>query len=510
MNSHIICNITKIAEKSPNNIALTEREQNISYAALLERVNGLAQWLQANQVKTLALYADNGIEWVIVDLACLSAGITLVPVPPFFTAAQRRHVLINSGADSLIFSNSLPLEGLAIKADVNHAPPLNTLQFSLIRPQYNALKDNDAHTHETAKITYTSGSTGEPKGVCLSSENLDLVVFSLLDAIAITESSRHLCTLPLSILLENVAGIYLPLMMGAQIFVDPMDSLGIRGSSHVDEDLWAKALANRQPETIILTPELLKLLVNIVSKQHDLLPNLKFVAVGGGRVATQVIEEAEELKIPVYEGYGLSECGSVVSLNRPYQNKPGSVGKPLDHVQVRLSDESEILIKGSTMQGYLGKPALEQDEIATGDLGYFDEEGHLFIQGRKKNLIITAFGRNFSPEWVESELTSAPIIQQAFVIGDGLPSNLALISPAHPSINNSQITSAIATINSTLPDYAQISKWQRVTHPFSKNNALLTSNGRLKREAIQEKYAHLVHPQANLVKSANEVLCYDV
>ncbi len=112
--------------------------------------------------------------------------------------------------------------------------------------------------------------------------------------------------------------------------------------------------------------------------------------------------------MPVYEGYGLSMCvGGVPQYGRK-RCRPGSVGRPLPHVEVRLADDGEVLIKGSTLLGYLGEAPHADEWWPSGDLGEFDEEGFLYLKGRKKHQFVTSFGRNVNPEWVEAELTSAP------------------------------------------------------------------------------------------------------
>lgn len=246
-------------------------------------------------------------------------------------------------------------------------------------------------------------------------------------------------------------------------------------------------LLQSQPHSLILVPQLLQGLLQAADAGAPLPRSLRFIAVGGGRVAPSLLERAAKHGLPMFEGYGLSECASVVSLNRPGQNRPGTVGQPLPHVQIRLAEDGEIMVRGARALGYLGEPPLTVDEWPTSDIGKL-EDGYLSILGRKKNQFITAFGRNVNPEWVEAEIAAHPAIAQVLVYGEALPVNVALIVPRSSAFRVTDIEQAIAQANSRLPDYARIGPWLTASEPFSAANGQLTSNGRLRREQIIEHY----------------------
>jgi pyrroloquinoline quinone (PQQ) biosynthesis protein C len=158
----------------------------------------------------------------------------------------------------------------------------------------------------------------------------------------------------------------------------------------------------------------------------------------------------------------------------------------LGHVDLSIAGDGEIMISGNSHLGIVGqsrKPA----PIATGDIGVLDEDGRVRILGRKSNLIITSFGRNIAPEWVEASLTDQPEIAQALVQGDGEQSLSALIVPASPAAD---VAGAIAAANAVLPEYARIDRW-RLGRPFLPSDGTLTANGRLRRAAILEREAAL-------------------
>jgi long-subunit acyl-CoA synthetase (AMP-forming) len=170
-------------------------------------------------------------------------------------------------------------------------------------------------------------------------------------------------------------------------------------------------------------------------------------------------------------------------------------------VTVKIADDGEIFVKGSNHSGYLGQETDTPEYLATGDIGYLDDDGYLYLSGRKKNMFITAFGRNVSPEWVERELVLQSEIKQAAVFGEGRPWNVALIVPeSHCKIID--INNAIDKANQNLPDYAQIKSWLTATEPFQLTNNQLTGTGRLRRDAIFQQYAEHI---ADLYSSNHEI-----
>jgi long-subunit acyl-CoA synthetase (AMP-forming) len=237
---------------------------------------------------------------------------------------------------------------------------------------------------------------------------------------------------------------------------------------------------------MILVPQLLAALVAELERGAARPASLEFVAVGGGRVAPSLLERADRLGLPVYEGYGLTECASVVTLNTPRARRVGSAGKPLAHAAVTIDPRGEIHVAGAALGGYVGGNRAP-DHFATGDLGRIDDDGFLHISGRRKNLFITSFGRNVSPEWVESELCDEAPIARAAVFGEARPWNVAVIVPA-PGATHEQIQAAIAAANRRLPDYARILAWLPANEPFMPDNGELTANGRNRRNVIWARY----------------------
>ncbi|MBU4449646.1 MAG: AMP-binding protein [Proteobacteria bacterium] len=241
--------------------------------------------------------------------------------------------------------------------------------------------------------------------------------------------------------------------------------------------------------SLILVPELLRGLIAAKTTSGLATPALDLVAVGGARVSPALLAAAAAAGLPVVEGYGLSECASVVAMNRPGEAVPGTMGRPLPHLQVSLAGDGEILIGPSPFLGYVGAPPAAET-VATGDLGAFDADGRLSIVGRKSNTLITAFGRNVAPEWIESELLTEPEILQALVFGEAQADLGALIVPM-PGRSDDAVAAAVARANARLPDYAHVRRWRR-TPPFDPAAGQLTANGRPRRAVLLKAYADFV------------------
>jgi long-subunit acyl-CoA synthetase (AMP-forming) len=475
MTSEFLLALEKLAAAEPDKICVRDGTQSLSCKQLMQKVAVVATELEVYQNNVVGLLADNSLSWLLVDLAAQHAGIILLPLPLFFTPAQIQHALQSTGSIGVIHADHLSPTSIGPNffAETTHLHSIEMIFTATHLPSDVLLPIG------TAKITFTSGSTGTPKGVCLSNDNQFQVTQSLL-AVLQMQNVRHLALLPLSTLLENIAGLYSALLSGGQVILLPVAETGVSGSLSGKANKLIKTLTHYQPESLILVPELLSILVLAVEQGWHPPSSLKFVAVGGSRVAKPLIERARQLGIPVYEGYGLSECSSVVSLNTPSQDKPGTAGRVLPHINISFSS-AEIVVEGNAFLGYVGSEEPAADEVYTGDYGYLDADGYLVIQGRKKQLIISSYGRNINPEWVESEVLAHPEVLQCVLFGDARPFCVALI---YSTLDDVALDHWIKQINQSLPQYAQLSKWLRLEQPLTSLNGLLTLNGRPRREAI--------------------------
>lgn len=241
----------------------------------------------------------------------------------------------------------------------------------------------------------------------------------------------------------------------------------------------------------IFTPQTLQCVIEAMEHHPHLRLSLRFAAVGGASVSPRLLQRAVDLGLPVYEGYGLSECASVVYLNTPGQHRSGSEGRPLPHVRVSISEGGEVLVGGQPFIGYLKEQPLANDFWPTGDLGELDADGFLYLRGRRRNLFISAFGRNIAPEWVERELLLEPEIAQAAAFGEARPCNVAVLVASNGA-SQAEIDAALAGSNRSLADYARVSRWIAADAPFSISNNMLTGTGRIRRAQILERYGQTI------------------
>jgi len=432
--------------------------------------------------------ADNSPHWLVADLALQAAGMVHVPLPSFFTGEQIAHAMRASAMAAIFCTDASLAEKLGFAAvaipddslgcyttsgiDVPHPPP--TIDKTV------------------TKITFTSGTTGTPKGVMLCTDHQLATARSLAAATSALGIERHLCLLPLPVLLENVAGAYTALLSGATCLIPGLADTGMQGASGFDAHRCLDLVGSQRADSLILLPQMLHAIVGALETQvtrSSAPTSLKFVAVGGARTPPALIARARRLGLPVFEGYGLSECASVVSLNVPCADRLGSVGRALPGVGIRLANDGEVEVRGRGFAGYLGTSSPAPDAwFATGDLGTLDESGHLAIVGRKNDVLVTSFGRNVSPEWPEGLIVEHPGILQAAVFGDARPFLVAVVV-AVARLSDTAIDAHIASINARLPDYARIEAWIRANEPFTPANGLTTPNGRIRRPVVHSRYA---------------------
>ena len=474
------------ASLHPHAVALQSGSNSVSYETLWRDIELVADRLQRHSIQRLGLFLDNSIDWIVVDLACALAKVTVVPLPWFFSQQQLSHAIKSAQLDSIAASGEVPVvagiggSGFRLYADCSlHA---------IVEQPRKAM----ASAGPPAKLSYTSGTTGTPKGIELSRDLIDKVCSSISELTSGLDISRHLSVLPYSTLLENICGIYAPLSRGITVFAEPAERLGLSSTLTMDPERFAALINETRPNSLIVTPQLLKLLCELTEAKLIDIRSLVFVAVGGAHVGTSLLNRARSLGIPVYEGYGLTEFGSVATLNTPLDYRPGSVGRPLPHVRVSFAEDGEIIVKTNIEKTNQKVSKAAFHEIHTGDLGYVDSDGFVYVNGRKKNTIVLSTGRNVSPEWIEGELNSSALIAQCFVYGEAQAQLSALIVVQNHLVSHEAISLTIETLNHHLPAYAHIASWHLLSEPFTVANQLLTANGRPRRAQIISRLELLI------------------
>jgi len=446
------------ARNHPDNIAFINAEHRVSYGQL-ETMSGAVASMVRDLPDVIAILAPNGIDWVTGWLGLARAGKTIVVLPPFFSKQQLAHIVADSVAAHILTVGEL----------TQQASPLG-LPISQINEliKKDAGDVDDELASQSHHIVYTSGTTGAPKGVRLSAHQIDWSAEALKRAVDAGPCDHYLSVLPFALLLEQICGICVPILAGA-----PVTLAGDVAASLMtgDPSKLLEAVERTLPTITVLVPEFLSAWVAALQASGGRVPaTLRYVAVGGAPVAPALAAQAIDLGIPVYEGYGLTECCSVVAINRPGERLARSVGKPLDGLNVTTVD-GEIVVSGSSiMDGYLHGEDMAQC-WATGDLGSIDKLGNLSVTGRRDNVLVLSNGRNVSPEWIEAMIVADSRIASCTLEGHGETRTRASIFPSRnggewfAGACADEISDLIAELCNEAPEYARPGSYQIVNQP---------------------------------------------
>ncbi|MCK4739465.1 MAG: long-chain fatty acid--CoA ligase [Deltaproteobacteria bacterium] len=463
--------------RDPND---SSKIKNISLKELRENVTKVGEGLITLGVgkgDKVGIATGNSPEWIISDLAITSAGGVSVPVYTTLGTEEIVFILNDSEATHLIAS---PLVIKKITEVRDTLPRLKTIistgeKFNDTDKTFEELKNLDKSkeakaefksridsltTEDIFSIIYTSGTTGRAKGVVLTHGNILSNIRATLEILDVSSKDSYLSYLPLSHVFERMVH-HLMLHQRAPIAYS-------RGFAYVGADIalfkpsvlvgvpfFFKRLRSRILTGVSKASRVKRFLFNIATKwntsnffiapltdrvilknlRDKIAPRLRFFVSGGAPLGEEMARFFSSLGFLILEGYGLTETSPAISFNRPCENRAGTVGKPLPGVDVIISKDSEILVKGpSVMKGYhkmenATKEAFCDGYFLTGDLGHFDSDGFLSITGRKKDTLITSTGKNISPQKIETLLTTDEFIKEALVYGDGRPHLVALIIP---------------------------------------------------------------------------------
>ncbi len=394
----------------------------------------------------VGLVAGNTPEWVIADLALLAGDLVEVPVPLAFSAEQAASLL---GETAVCLVDEQGAKRLA-EWNLDDRPVVRIDQHDQEEPQGS---DTDTGTElppaaqalldkDTVKIIHTSGTTAAPKGVLIRRSGIEALIGALRGMMPPGALDRYLSMVPFSLLIEQVAAVYLPISTGGRLVLLPQDAalLGTAGSRVEDALLWLRTM---RVSAAVLPPAVVSALAKTAAKVaarggdpvHEMFGGngAPLLMAGGAPVDADALNALADKGVEVLEGYGLSENSSVVAWNRPGDAVAGTVGRPLPHCEVKLGEQDELLVKspslfaGYTVEDPTSRPLDEDGWLHTGDRAQIDADGRLRILGRLKNMIITGFGRNVSPEWVEGRLRSCSSVREAVVFGEGLEHLVALV-----------------------------------------------------------------------------------
>ncbi|HSZ14573.1 MAG TPA: long-chain fatty acid--CoA ligase [Solirubrobacteraceae bacterium] len=551
----------------------------ITWGELRERVDALAGGLARLGVRhgdSVALMMGNRPEFHLCDLAAMMLGATPFSIYNTYTPEQIRYVVADADAKVLICEQHyLPqvrearreLPNLEYVIVIDGEAPLGTLPLSEVEGS-NPDFDVDAsvaaiESTDVLTLIYTSGTTGPPKGVQLIHRNLLATVKGIEDLIDFPRDGRVVSWLPAAHIAERNAHHYLPIVFGLEITCcdDPREVLSylpeVRPSwFFAVPRIWEKLKAgletmvaaqpderreqlkaaldaavrkvrleqSGEPVPAELAEQVAKADEEIFSGLRAMLglDQVEAINVGAAPTPVEVLEFFHAIGLPLSELWGMSETCGAGSVNPPGKIKLGTVGPPAPGIEIKLDVDGEVLVKSDVvMLGYRNLPEKTSEAftddgwLRTGDIGAFDEYGYLTIVDRKKELIISAAGKNMSPANIEATIkSSSPLIGQACCIGDRRPYNTALIvldadfAPAWAAqqgiegttleslAGNEQVRAAVQAAvdaaNTKLARVEQVKKFEIVSGDWLPGGDELTPTMKLKRKPIAEKYERAI------------------
>ena len=415
-----------------------------SYDKLWEDSGRVATLLQRRGLKKgdqAILWGPNSPHWVLAFFGCLRAGVVLIPLDLRSAPDYVARVISRTDPKIAFISRLTP------KEDVQLGVP--EITFEELEPAINGLPAPDSvpiHKNDLAEIMFTSGTTGDPKGVMLTHRNLTANIEGITQYVTVNYTHRLLSLLPLSHMYEQMGGLFITLHSGASVTYP----------TSRQPTVLSRTMRERKITTMLMVPQALELLMNGIEREvirqgkerlwKALLKvagrtpfslrrrlfrtvhkqfggKLSLIVSGGAPLDRDLGRKWELLGVKVLQGYGATEASPVISNHTMDVRRPDSTGRPLPNVQVKISDQGEILVKGENITpGYYNAPevtakAFEDGWYKTGDLGFFDDDGFLHIQGRVKDMIVLPSGQNVFPQDIQTLLVKHPAIKDAVVIG---------------------------------------------------------------------------------------------
>ena len=508
--------------------------------------------------------SNNRPEWVVSDIAIMSLGAVVVPVYPTLSQEDTAYILKDSDSKVAImelkqhvdFAKTFLANGGDVTIlSISDTPGVDSFSSVLSKRSDDETFDSSSLlSDDVASIVYTSGTTGDPKGVMLTHGNFLSNVSDIREALPLSESDRVLSFLPLSHVFERTAGYYTVLAIGGQIYYAEsitsvaQDMLLAKPTVLVSvprlyEKIQAKIVAGltgaKKPlfhmassfglrygkfgdkKGSVFHALILKLWDTLVFSKirQKTGGHLRFFVSGGAPLGKELGNFFRAVGLLIIEGYGQTETSPVVACNRTEAFKMGSIGLPLKSVQVKLAEDGELLVKGpNIMKGYYKKPektaqtVSEDGWLHTGDIANIDDDGFVFIVDRKKDLIVLSNGKNVPPQVIEKQVSMSQFISQVVVTGEGKNYITALIVPDYERLKD--VHSALADLSnaalashgdvmaviqneidtqcSGFSRYEKIKKFTLLEEELSQEKGELTPTLKPKRKVVKEQYGDLI------------------
>ena len=517
---------------------------------------------RAQQGERIAVMLGNGLHWISCDQAILSHGCVSVPIFSGDNLGNCDYILRNSDACILVTGRQ---QLTKLRPIIQQLPQLKLVCVDKLEEHESdeQIKDVDGwiasaqpqspppaavklSSEHLATIVYTSGTTGPPKGVMLSHDNIISNVFATWQSFPIAEGMLYISFLPLSHTFERTASYYLAILTGAEIaFARSSTTLmediryhrpnvlmsvpliyekihhGLHArlskKSAVAQLLFRLALhigwqKQQRPWLSRLYSPLWYFLDRLIAKplRAALGGRIRWAVSGGAALAADVTRTFIAFGVPICQGYGLTECSPVVSVNPPWQNVPDSIGFPIAGTEVKIGEQDELLVRSrSVMQAYwkmeqATAAAIDADGwLHTGDCARIDKQGRIFITGRLKEIIVMGNGEKVPPVNLEQAILSDPLFTQAMVWGEGRAFLIALLvvdpelaGTSQPQLKQlplsdpawqKEIRKRIKAQTMPFPAYARIRRFLAFDQPWSIENGMLTPTMKIRRQLIYKE-----------------------
>ncbi len=549
---------------------------DISYDDALETVRRVSAGLATRGIQRgdrVAILSENRPEWALADYGCLCSGVIVVPIYPTLTAPQLAYILGDSEARLVFVSDEEQAEKVReAGAELPSMPQVvtfdatsvvDTVPWSLfleVEPEGDVAafraRALEARPHDVATVLYTSGTTGTPKGVMLTHNNVASNVRASCMILPIADTDNTISFLPLSHILQRMVD-YLFFWTGCTIgYPRSLETLivdlkkleptvvvsvpriyekiynGVMSAEGFKKKLinWAAGVADRVADLRLAGKEASGLLALQYSVADKLVfskvktavgGRLRFFVSGGGPLAPTLNRFFYSIGLTILEGYGLTETSPVTNVNTVENFRIGAVGKPIPSTEVKIAEDGEILVRGpQVMKGYYKKPELTAEVIdadgwfATGDIGEIDADGFLSITDRKKDIIVTAGGKNVAPQPVENLLATHGLVEQVVMVGDRRKHPSVLVVPAFGPLESwargegiawssredllsnkaviAHMESELFGMLGAFASYEQPKKLALLAEEFTVENGMLTPTLKVKRRVVQEQLDDLI------------------
>ncbi len=555
--------------------------QHWSYQQVGEKVRLLTHGLMARGLQKgdrIAILSNNLPEWPITDFAVFGLQGVVVPIYPTLTPPQIAYILKDAQVKAIFVQDALQYDKIAaIEKEVpsleqvfSYEPLSGVVTFDKL------LEEGQAHAEAfpgafeesmesidpeaLCSLVYTSGTTGEPKGVMLCHRGFIFDIMNSEARLGLRSDDVFLSFLPLSHLYERLAGHWCPIYKGATIHY-------ARGIDTVVEDISVA-----KPTIMVSVPRLYEKIANAMQEKAEqgsaLARNIFYWAIGtgleyhekrrqgkvskwlerryklaeklvfnkvkaklggnfrhpiagGAPLSVETLKIFEAIGLPIIEGYGMTETHLIITLTPPGEVRYGSCGKPIDGIEVKVSEDGEVLVRGPiVMLGYYNKPEEtkevidEEGWLHTGDIGFLDEENYLFLTDRKKNIIVTSGGKNVAPAPIEHKLKTSKYIDEVCLVGNKRKFVSALIVPAYEILkewaktNNIEFdsmetllkddrvqklfTDEIERLQEGFARFERVKKFVLLPEPFSADKNELTPSLKIKRNVIEKNYKEII------------------